>query len=193
MDSDQNLGDDLVNDAQIRPTDPNDCPPSTFKIALPTLLGLDTLVDFVDGVPVFDAPAEFDSDLQCRKCDIDEVRVAGCVDLFLSGHAVDARTQQCEQDKGLARRLTASVGVVKDPTGSLTPDGVEGSVSQCLVEFPARLLLTDARLILTETIELTRPGQPCAGDGKPVPVGQQSRAINNNSRRCRDAEAQVLH
>ena len=190
---DQNLGDDLVDDAKIRPSDPNDCPPSTFKIALPTLLGLDALVDFVDRVPVFDSPVEFDSDLQCGKCNIDEVRVAIDVDFLLSGRAVDTRMQQCEQDKGLARRLTSSVSVVKDPTGSLAPDGVEWSAGQGLVEFPARLLLTDARLILTETIELARPGQGCTCDGKTVPVGQQSRAINNNSRWCRDAEAQVLH
>lgn len=170
-DGDQNLGDDLVNDAQIRPTDPNDCPPGTFKIALSTLFGLDALVDFIDGVPVFDAPVELDSDLQCGKCNVDEVRVAGYVDLFLRGHVVDARTQQCEQDKGLARRLTSSVCAVNDPTGSLTPYGVEGSVGQGLVEFPACLLLTDARLILTKTIELARPGQACAGDGKRVPVG----------------------
>ena len=158
VDGDQNLGDDLVNDAQIRPTDPNDCPPGTFKIALPTLLGLYTLVDFVDGVPVFDAPVEFDSDLQCGECNIDEVRVAGYVDLFLSSHAVDTRAQQCEQDKGLARRLASSVSAVKDPTGSLASDGIERSVGQGLLEFPAYLLLTDARLILTETIELARPG-----------------------------------
>ena len=150
MDSDQNLDDDLVDDAKIRPTDPNDCPPSTFKIALPTLLGLDTLVDFVDGVPVFDAPVELDSDLQCGKCNIDEVRVAGYVDLFLSGHAVDARTQQCEQDKGLARRLTSSVCAVNDPSSPLASDGVEGSASQGLVEFSARLLLAGTRLILME-------------------------------------------
>ena len=168
MDSDQNLGDDLVNDAQIRPTDPNDCPPSTFKIALPTLLGLDALVDFVDGVPVFDTTVELDGNLQVGQCNIDEVRVAGYVDLFLSGHAVDTRAQQREQDKGLARRLTSSVCAVNDPTGSLTPDGVEGSVGQGLVKFSARILLAGARLILTETIELARPGQPCAGDGKPV-------------------------
>ena len=115
-------------------------------------------MDFVDRVPVFDSPVEFDSDLQCGKCNIDEVRVAIDVDFLLSGRAVDTRTQQCEQDKGLARRLTSSVSVVKDPTGSLAPDGVEWSAGQGLVEFPARLLLTDARLILTETIELARPG-----------------------------------
>ena len=101
-------------------------------------------MDFVDRVPVFDAAVEFDSDLQVGQCNIDEVRVAGYVDLFLSGHVGDARTQQCEQDKGLARRLTSSVGTVKDSTGSLAPDGVERSVGQGLVEFPARFLLTYA-------------------------------------------------
>ena len=190
---DQNLGDDLVDDAKIRPSDPNDCPPSTFKIALPTLLGLDALVDFVDRVPVFDTTVELDGNLQVGQCNIDEVGVAGYVDLFLSGHVGDARTQQCEQDKGLARRLTSSVCAVNDPSSPLASDGVEWGVGQGLVKFSARLLLTDARLILTETIELARPGQGCTCDGKTVPVGQQSRAINNNSRWCRDAEAQVLH
>ena len=47
-DGDQYLGDDLVDDAQIRPTDTNDCPPGTFKIALPTLFRLDALVDFIN-------------------------------------------------------------------------------------------------------------------------------------------------
>lgn len=95
-DCDQNLGDDLVNDAQIRPTDPNDRPPGTFKIALPTPFRLDTVVDFVDGVPVFDAPVELDSDLQVGQRNIDEVRVVIDVDFLLSGHAVDACAQQCE-------------------------------------------------------------------------------------------------
>ena len=157
-DGDQNLRDDLVDDAQIRPTDTNDCPPGAFEVSLSSLFRLDALVNFIDRVPVFDSPVEFDSDLQCGKCNIDEVRVAIDVDFLLSGRAVDTRTQQCEQDKGLARRLTSSVSVVKDPTGSLAPDGVEWSAGQGLVEFPARLLLTDARLILTETIELARPG-----------------------------------
>jgi hypothetical protein len=94
--------------------------------------------------------------------------VAGNLDLFLSGHAVDTRAQQCEQDKGLARRLASSVGMINHPSSSLASDGVEGSVSQGLVEFPACLLLAGARLILMETIKLARPGQPCAGDGKPV-------------------------
>lgn len=144
MDSDQNLGDDLVNDAQIRPTDPNDCPPSTFKIALPTLLGLDTLVDFVDGVPVFDAPVEFDSDLQVGQCNIDEVGVAGYVDLFLSRHSFDPRAQQGKQHEGLAGRLASSISAVNHPTGSLASDGVERSVGQGLVELPARFLLAGA-------------------------------------------------
>ena len=125
-------------------------------------------MDFINRVPVFDSPVEFDSDHQVRQCNIDEVRVAGNLDLFLSGHAVDARAQQREQDEGLARRLASSISAVNHPTGSLASDGVERSVGQGLVEFPARLLLAGARLILTETIKLARPCQPCADDGKPA-------------------------
>ena len=167
-DGDQDLRDDLVDDAQIRPTDTNDCPPGTFKIALPTLLGLDALVDFVDRVPVFNAAVEFDSDLQVGQRNIDEVGVAGNLDLFLRGCSIDPRTQQRQQHEGLARRLASSVGTINHPSSPLASDGVEGSVSQGLVEFSARLLLAGARLILMETIKLARPGQACAGDGKPV-------------------------
>ena len=142
-DGDQNLGDDLANDAKIRPSDTNDCPPVAFKVALPTLLGLNAVVYLIDGVPVFDSPVELNGNLQVGQRNIDEVRVAIDVDFLLSGHAVDTRAQQCEQDEGLARRLASSVSVVNDPSGALTSDGVEGSVSQCLVELFACLLLAD--------------------------------------------------
>ena len=142
-DGDQNLGDDLVDDAKIRPSDTNDCPPVAFKVALPTLLGLNAVVDFIDGVPVFDSPVELDGNLQVGQRNIDEVRMAIDVDFLLSGHAVDTRAQQREEDQGLARRLASSVSAVNDPSGALTSDGVEGSVSQCLVELSARLLLAD--------------------------------------------------
>ena len=49
-----------------------------------TLLGLNAVVNLIDGLPVFNSPIELDSDLQIRQCDIDEVRVAGYVDLFLT-------------------------------------------------------------------------------------------------------------
>lgn len=191
-DGDQNLGDDLVNDAKIRPSDTNDCPPVAFKVALPTLLGLNAVVDFIDRVPVLDATIELDSYLQVGQRNIDEVRVAGYVDLFLSRYSFDPRAQQGKQHEGLARRLASSVGTVNDPSGLLAPDGVEGSVSQCLVELFACLLLAGTRLILTKTVEMARVGQPRAGNGKPVLVGQQAGAINDNSRRCGDLEAQVL-
>ena len=167
-DGDQYLGDDLVDDTQIRPTDTNDCPPGGFEVSLSSLFRLDALVNFIDRVPVFDSPVEFDSDLQVGQCNIDEVRVVGNLDLFLSGHAVDARAQQREQDEGLARRLASSVGTINHPSSPLASDGVEGSASQGLMEFSARLLLAGARLILMETVKLARPGQPCAGDGKSV-------------------------
>ena len=167
-DGDQYLGDDLVDDAQIRPTDTNDCPPGAFEVSLSTLLGLNAVVDFIDRIPVFDAPVEFDSDLQVGQCNIDEVRVVGNLDLFLSRHSFDPRAQQREEDQGLAGRLTSSVGTINHPSSPLASDGVEGSASQGLVEFSARLLLAGTRLILMETIKLARPGQPCAGDGKPV-------------------------
>lgn len=143
-DGDQNLGDDLVDDAQIRPTDTNDCPPGAFKVSLSTLLGLNAVVDFIDGVPVFDAPVEFDSDLQVGQCNIDEVGVAGYVYLFLSRHSFDPRAQQREEDQGLAGRLTSSVSVVNDPSGLPASAGVARSVGQGLVELPASFLLTDA-------------------------------------------------
>lgn len=188
----QNLGDDLVDDAKIRPSDTNDCPPVAFKVALPTLLGLNAVVDFIDRVPVLDSTIELDSYLQVGQRNIDEVRVAGYVDLFLSRYSFDPRAQQGKQHEGLARRLASSVGTVNDPSGLLAPDGVEGSVSQCLVELFACLLLAGTRLILTKTVEMARVGQPRAGNGKPVLVGQQAGAINDNSRRCGDAEVQVL-
>ena len=143
-DRDQNLRDDFVDDAQIRPTDTNDCPPGTFKVALPTLLGLNAVVDFIDRVPVLDAAIELDSYLQVGQRNIDEVRVAGYVDLFLSRYSFDPRAQQSKQHKGLARRLASSVGTVNDPSSLLAPDGVEGSVNQCLVELFTCLLLAGA-------------------------------------------------
>lgn len=157
-DGDQNLGDDLVDDAQIRPTDTNDCPPGAFKVSLSTLLGLNAVVDFIDGVPVFDAPVEFDSDLQVGQCNIDEVRVAGYVDLFLSRYSFDPRAQQREEDQGLAGRLTSSVSVVNDPSGLPASAGVARSVVQGLVKLPPCLILAVPRRFLVETIELACPG-----------------------------------
>ena len=142
-DCDQNLGDDLVDEFQVRPTNPNHFPARAFEVSLATLLGLNAVVDLIDGVPVFDSPVELDGNLQVGQRNIDEVRMAIDVDFLLSGHAVDTRAQQCEQDEGLARRLASSVSAVNDPSGALTSDGVEGSVSQCLVELFARLLLAD--------------------------------------------------
>lgn len=157
-DGDQNLRDDFVDDAQIRPTDTNDCPPGTFKVALPTLLGLNAVVDFIDRVPVLDAAIELDSYLQVGQRNIDEVRVAGYVYLFLSRHSFDPRAQQREEDQGLAGRLTSSVSVVNDPSGLPASVGVARSVVQGLVKLPSCLILAVPRRFLVETIELACPG-----------------------------------
>ena len=41
MDGDHNLGDDLVNELQIRPPNPNHLPARALEVSLATLLGLD--------------------------------------------------------------------------------------------------------------------------------------------------------
>lgn len=125
---------------------------------MPRLLGLNAVVDFIDRIPVFDSPVEFDSDLQIGQCDIDEVGVAGYVDLFLSRHSFDPRAQQREEDQGLAGRLTSSVSVVNDPSGLPASAGVARSVVQGLVKLPPCLILAVPRRFLVETIELACPG-----------------------------------
>ena len=62
-DCDQNLGDDLVDEFQVRPTNPNHFPARAFEVSLATLLGLNAVVDLIDGRPVLDAPIELDGDL----------------------------------------------------------------------------------------------------------------------------------
>ena len=83
VDCDQDLGYDLVDEFQVRPTNPNHFPARAFEVSLATLLGLNAVVDLIDGLPVLDAPIELDGDLQVRQCDIDEVRSAVNVDFFL--------------------------------------------------------------------------------------------------------------
>ena len=51
----QNLGDDLVDELQIRPPNPNHLPARPLKVSLATLLGLDRIVYLADGLPVLDA------------------------------------------------------------------------------------------------------------------------------------------
>ena len=157
-DGDQNLGDDLVDEFQVRPTNPNHFPARAFEIPLATLLGLNAVVDLIDGLPVLDAPVELDGDLQVGQCNIDEVGVAGYVDLFLCCQPIDARVQQSEEDQGLAGRLASSVSVVDDPSGVPASSGVTGSVIQGLVELPPCLILAVPRCFLVETIKLACPG-----------------------------------
>ena len=83
VDCDQDLGYDLVDEFQIRPTNPNHFPARVFEVSLATLLGLNAVVDLIDGLPVLDAPIELDGDHQVGQCDIDEVRSAVNVDFFL--------------------------------------------------------------------------------------------------------------
>lgn len=59
-DCNQNLGDDLVNELQIRPPNPNHLPARPLKVSLATLLGLDRIVYLADGLPVLDAAIKFD-------------------------------------------------------------------------------------------------------------------------------------
>ena len=54
-DCNQNLGDDLVNELQIRPPNPDHLPARPLKVSLATLLGLDRIVYLADGLPVLDA------------------------------------------------------------------------------------------------------------------------------------------
>ena len=54
-DCNHNLGDDLVNELQIRPPNPNHLPARPLKVSLATLLGLDRIVYLADGLPVLDA------------------------------------------------------------------------------------------------------------------------------------------
>lgn len=56
----QNLGDDLVDELQIRPPNPNHLPARPLKVSLATLLGLDRIVYLADGLPVLDAAIKFD-------------------------------------------------------------------------------------------------------------------------------------
>ena len=140
-DGNQNLGHDLVDECQVRPTNPNHFPACAFEVSLATLLGLNAVVDLIDGLPVLDAPIELDGDLQVRQCDIDEVRVAVNVDFFLCCQPIDARVQQSEEDQGLAGRLASSISVVDDPSGVPASSGVAGSILQGLVELPPCLIL----------------------------------------------------
>ena len=59
-DCNQNLGDDLVNELQIRPPNPNHLPARPLEVSLATLLGLDRIVYLADGLPVLDAAIKFD-------------------------------------------------------------------------------------------------------------------------------------
>ena len=56
----QNLGDDLVDELQIRPPNPNHLPARPLEVSLATLLGLDRIVYLADGLPVLDAAIKFD-------------------------------------------------------------------------------------------------------------------------------------
>ena len=54
-DCDQNLGEDLVDEFQIRPPNANHLPARPLKVSLATLLGLARIVYLADGLPVLDA------------------------------------------------------------------------------------------------------------------------------------------
>ena len=54
-DCNHNLGDDLVDELQIRPPNANHLPARPLKVSLATLLGLDRIVYLADGLPVLDA------------------------------------------------------------------------------------------------------------------------------------------
>lgn len=92
-DCNQNLGDDLVNELQIRPPNPNHLPARPLKVSLATLLGLDRIVYLADGLPVLDAAIKFDRDLQCRQRNINEVRAAIDTDFLLCRQPGDPRAQ----------------------------------------------------------------------------------------------------
>jgi hypothetical protein len=89
----QNLGDDLVDELQIRPPNPNHLPARPLKVSLATLLGLDRIVYLADGLPVLDAAIKFDRDLQCRQRNINEVRAAIDTDFLLCRQPGDPRAQ----------------------------------------------------------------------------------------------------
>ena len=55
-----NLGDDLVDELQIRPPNANHLPARPLEVSLATLLGLDRIVYLADGLPVLDAAIKFD-------------------------------------------------------------------------------------------------------------------------------------
>lgn len=92
-DCNQNLGDDLVDELQIRPPNPNHLPARPLKVSLATLLGLDRIVYLADGLPVLDAAIKFDRDLQCRQRNINEVRAAIDTDFLLCRQPGDPRAQ----------------------------------------------------------------------------------------------------
>ena len=89
----QNLGDDLVDELQIRPPNANHLPARPLKVSLATLLGLDRIVYLADGLPVLDAAIKFDRDLQCRQRNINEVRAAIDTDFLLCRQPGDPRAQ----------------------------------------------------------------------------------------------------
>lgn len=89
----QNLGDDLVDELQIRPPNPNHLPARPLEVSLATLLGLDRIVYLADGLPVLDAAIKFDRDLQCRQRNINEVRAAIDTDFLLCRQPGDPRAQ----------------------------------------------------------------------------------------------------
>lgn len=92
-DCNHNLGDDLVDELQIRPPNPDHLPARPLKVSLATLLGLDRIVYLADGLPVLDAAIKFDRDLQCRQRNINEVRAAIDTDFLLCRQPGDPRAQ----------------------------------------------------------------------------------------------------
>lgn len=92
-DCNQNLGDDLVDELQIRPPNANHLPARPLEVSLATLLGLDRIVYLADGLPVLDAAIKFDRDLQCRQRNINEVRAAIDMDFLLCRQPGDPRAQ----------------------------------------------------------------------------------------------------
>ena len=89
----QNLGDDLVDELQIRPPNANHLPARPLEVSLATLLGLDRIVYLADGLPVLDAAIKFDRDLQCRQRNINEVRAAIDMDFLLCRQPGDPCTK----------------------------------------------------------------------------------------------------
>lgn len=92
-DCNHNLGDDLVDELQIRPPNANHLPARPLEVSLATLLGLDRIVYLADGLPVLDAAIKFDRDLQCRQRNINEVRAAIDTDFLLCRQPGDPRAQ----------------------------------------------------------------------------------------------------